>query len=350
MTRLVFFLIICCLTCSPAHSDSLVRAGYQEVVFSVSSIADYQSFLTEVAGWEVLSDRPVTGAQLKLWQLPAHATARQLVMGNPGTERGFIRLVQFSGVEQEQIRSNAQSWDTGGWFDVNARVLDMDLKFDQFQSRGWQAGSDPVEFVFGPFTVQEWLARGPDGIVMALIERVQPPLEGWPKLKQISRVFNATQIVPDIDQARVFYQDKLGFQSYLEHNGASAKAGPNVLGMPYNLATEVTRIVSIVSPNGTNEGSVELLQFDGLSGADWSARAVPPNLGILMLRFPVTSMDQFYAHAQAEQLDVISPPMRVDVPPYGLVSLMSVRGPGGVWLEFYELENAEGLPALSGGQ
>ncbi len=322
---------------SETQSASLVTGGYQEAVFSVSSLADYRDFFENVAGWQVMADGPVSDAQLRAWALGADASGRQLVLGNPGTPRGYVRLVKFEGVAQEQIRSNAQSWDTGGWFDVNSRVLSMDQKFSQFQARDWQASSDPVQFSFGPFVVKEWLARGPDGVVLALIERVQPPLEGWPELREMSRIFNATQIVPDIEQARDFYMNKLGFTSYLDHHGASKTAGPNVLGMPHNVAAEVPRIVSIVHPQGKNEGSVELLQFDGLTGADWSERASPPNLGILLLRFPVADLSAFYDHVQRQGIEVITPPTTVEMMPYGTASVLAIRGPGGVWLEFFEL-------------
>ena len=127
------------------YGDSLVAGGYQEAVFSVSSAAEWTETLKSVAGWQVLHEGVTDARSMDAWQLEG-AAAREVVLGNPGTDRGFIRLVQFEGVDQQQIRSNAQSWDTGGWFDVNSRVLSMAKKFDELQARDWQAVSDPVEF------------------------------------------------------------------------------------------------------------------------------------------------------------------------------------------------------------
>ncbi len=332
--------VVACLLllAASAQAESLVAGGYHEAVFSVSDRAGYVRFFEEVAGWQVLHEGMASDDVLAAWQLPDAASAMETVVGNPGTNRGYVRLIEFTGVDQQQIRSNAQSWDTGGWFDVNSRVLDMDAMFAEYQSRDWQGASDPVQFSFGPFVVKEWLTRGPDGIVLALIERVEPPLQGWPALKKMSRIFNATQIVSDIDAARDFYIEKLGFETYLDHSGASKAAGPNVLGLPHNLATEIPREVSIVHPDGINEGSVELLEFVGADGADWSARATPPNLGILMLRFPVDDIDQFAAHVKARGITVAFDVTDVDFAPYGKARLMGLRGPDGVWLEFFELE------------
>lgn len=321
---------------SAAGADGLVSGGYREAVFSVSDAEAYRTFFESVAGWEVLHRGTVDARLLGAWALPDGATAREIVLGNPGTERGFVRLVQFAGVSAVQIRSSAQSWDTGGFFDVNSRVLDMAAKFEEFQAGDWQAVSDPVEFTFGPFVVKEWLVRGPDGIVLALIERVSPPLEGWPTLKSMSRLFNATQVVEDFAAAKRFYVDTLGFTVYLDHEGVSETPGPNVLGLPHNLATSVSRKVTIVHPQGTNEGSVEILAFDGATGRDFSTRAAPPNLGILTLRFPVADIDAFHDHAIDRDLEIAMPPVSIDLAPYGRLELMALRGPGGVWLEFFE--------------
>lgn len=333
--RLEFGLLAALLLPGFAASEPIVPNGYQEAVFSVSDSAAYQEFFESVAGWQVIHKGEVDPALLSGWGLSAEASATETVIGNPGTERGFIRLIQFANVEQQQIRSNAQTWDTGGWFDANSRIVSMEKIFAEFQRRDWQAASDPVEFEFGPFVVKEWLARGPDGIVLALIERVAPPLEGWPELRSMSQLFNATQIVDDIDEASDFYLNTLGFEVYLEHSGASREAGPNVLGLPNNLATEIPRHITIVHPTGANMGSIELLEFEGADGHDYSARARPPNLGILMLRFEVNDIVAAESRLRAAGVEISMPPIRITLPPYGERYVMAFLGPGGVWLEFY---------------
>ncbi|MEM8983834.1 MAG: VOC family protein [Pseudomonadota bacterium] len=334
--RHCWWVLLCLAATAPSLAEPRLQHGYQEAVFSVSSLATYQELLSDVAGWEEVASGTVAREQLRAWQLDDDATARFSVFANPGTERGFIRLLDFDNVAQQRIRSGAQSWDTGGWFDVNSRVLDMQTKFEQLQQRGWQSTSDPVTFSFGPFVVTEWLSRGPDGIVIAMIERVTPALEGWPALREMSRLFNATQIVTDMTAARDFYERVLGFKPYLTHRGASKEEGPNVLGIAHNLADEIVRDVVILNPTGTNEGSVELLRFEGLSGADFAARARPPNLGILMLRFPATDIDGLHQHLLDNDVSIEFAPVSVTLAPYGEVRLMGVRGPDGVWIEFFE--------------
>lgn len=88
-------------------------------------------------------------------------------------------------------------------------------------------------------------------------------------------------------------------------------------------------------------GGYQKVVFSVSSIAHWSDRARPPNLGILMLRFPVTNMAGFYRHAVAHELDIVFTPVTVPMPPYGQVSVMAVRGPGGAWLEFFQRESGQ---------
>ncbi len=315
-------------------------SGWQEAVFSVRDIDRWVGVLEDVAGWRLIHRGPVGQVWLDAWEIGPQAAAEEVLLANPGSDSGFIRLVSFSGTDQQLIRSNAQTWETGGWFDVNARVLNLDQRFAELQQRGWLGYADPVELRFGPFTVNEWLARGPDGIVFALIERIEPPLEGWPSLRSFSRLFNATTIVTDLEASLDFYINGLGFEVYLKSDGPSPEAGQNVLGLPHNLATDSSRYVRIVHPQGRNDGSIELIQFDGAIGRDFSARARPPNLGVLMLRFPVQNIEQLARNLKERGVSIESPPYSLMLPPYGQVDIMSVRGPGGELIEFFEQQSA----------
>ncbi len=326
-----------CLGSGGAFADEAVMPeGFHEVVFSVSDLEGAASFYQEVAGWEIVH-RGRTGSDVaKFWRLEDGQEIQEILLANPGDDHGHLRLVAFSGADQRQIRSNAQTWETGGIFDITVRVLDIHKKFAQFRERGWQFYSDPIQFQFGPFVVWEVLAKGPDGVVIAMTERVEPPLEGWPNLRELSHAFNSTQIVRDFDRSRAFYEEALGFKVYLEHEGPSKEPGPNVLGLPHNFAAEVPRRVVILSPDGSNAGSVELIAFDGLTGADFSEHASPPNLGILALRFPVPDLTLFTHQIVSRGCVPVAGPSSVTIEPYGTVNVLAVRAPEGALLEFYE--------------
>lgn len=310
-------------------------SGWREAVLSVRNLDRWAATLAAVGRWEVAWRGAADPRLADAWRLPESARIDEMLLRNPGTDRGFVRLVRITGVPQQPIRSNGQTWETGGIFDLNVRVTDVAARFAELQARDWQGYADPIRFTFGPFVVREWLGRGPDGIVFALIQREQPPLEGWPLIRGFSRSFNSTQIVSDLDASLDFYVGLLGFEVYVETEGPSPAPGPNVLGLPYELAAEISRHTVIVDPAGRNEGSVELIEFDGISGRDFAERARPPNLGVLALRFPVDDLPAL-AKRLADRNWPLEARSRLALPPYGEVELLALRGPNGEWLEFFE--------------
>jgi catechol 2,3-dioxygenase-like lactoylglutathione lyase family enzyme len=336
-TALLAAFITAGVTPATAEETGMGIGPFREAVFSVADIEAASRVYREVAGWEEVCRGKASAEQARFWSLEPDQAIEEVVLRNPGDREGWLRLVRFPGAEQQVIRSNAQTWDTGGIFDVNVRVLDLERKFAQLEERHWQAYGDPVEFQFGPFRVKEVLPRGPDGVVFALIQRLEPPLEGWPNLRHFSHLFNSSQIVRDLDASLSFYVDKLGFEIYLEHEGASPEPGPNVLGLPHNIAAERPRRVVIVSPDGTNRGSVELLQFVGVTGRDFSDRAVPPNRGILMLRFPVSDLAAYHRQLVERGVSPVAGPADLMLEPYGRAKILAVRSPDGAWLEFMEV-------------
>ncbi len=98
------------------------------------------------------------------------------------------------------------------------------------------------------------------------------------------------------------------------------------------------REIYILHPQKINDGSVELLSYHGsVTGHDFADRAVPPNLGILMLRFPVRDMAALVRRLKRHGVETLAGPRRIALPPYGRTKLLTVRAPAGGWLEFFEV-------------
>ena len=332
---ITLFCLVLAQTTAAESTANFKLEGFTESVIIVKDAKPLKRMMTQVGGWHVV-DQPKVDERLKtLWQLPDKAQIRQVLLANKGEARGYIRLIEIDNVEQAIIRSNTQSWDTGGIFDLNMRVIDLNKKHKELMNMGWFSTSDPVSFTFGPFEVNEWIVKNADGVAFALIERLKPTLEGWPNLKQFSRVFNSTQVVKDIEKSLPFYTDILGFETYLEHKGASKSAGPNVLGLPVDLTTQIERSVYILHPQGINEGSIELLQFHGAQGRDLSHLAKPPNIGIVTVRFPVDNLTALKRKLIENDIKIVSQSEML-LPPYGLVDMLAVQTPDNNWLEFYQ--------------
>ena len=81
-----------------------------------------------------------------------------------------------------------------------------------------------------------------------------------------------------------------------------------------------------------------MLAFRGVEGRDFSEQAVPPNLGMLALRFPVRGMDAFMRHLKQRDIPLSGGPALLDLQPYGEVRIIGIKAPNGSLLEFFEVD------------
>lgn len=311
--------------------------GFHEVIFSVSNLERTKDFFVRVCGWEVLFEGTAKNDLKQSWHLGDEVKIVEVLLRNPGDTEGYLRLVSFKNVEQQQIRSATNIWDTGGIFDVNMRVPNMEAFYKILQQEGWNGVTDPQRYVFGEYDVSEVLMKGPDGIVIAFMQRFAPPLKGFDHMNKTSRIFNSTVTVSDPKQMDDFFVNKLGFHMFFQTPGDQRQHGHNVIGIPPNINGSITVPVAIVRPNKNTYGSIEYMRTIGLEGKDCSALAKPPNLGILMYRFPVRDAKGFANQLVENGVQLNTPVKDVNIAPYGNMKVFSIRTPDGAWMEFMQL-------------
>jgi len=313
--------------------------GFHEAIFSVTHLERAVEFYQSICGWEVIARSTGNEDLKRLWHLDKSVEFEEVLMRNPKEIEGFLRIVKFKNIEQVTIRSGAHIWDAGGIFDVNMRAKNIHELFNAFQNEGWNGYGEPMRFTFGKFDVSEVLVKGPHGITFALMERYAPPLVGYDHLNITSRLFNSTTISSNAEVTNDFFINKLGFKLYFKTEGNERPAGQNVLGIPPNINGDIHVPVYIVHPTGENVGSIEFLETKQLKGRNCADLAKPPNLGILMLRFPVADAEAYAEKIQSNGVQLNSKIQTLHIAPYGEMKIFSVRTPDGVWLEFMELNH-----------
>lgn len=82
-------LVLCLLPVAAfAQAPALdLDGGWQEAVVSVPDAGRAAAFYQAVGGWTVHYDGAVDASQLFAWGLPEAASAREIVLGNPGISR-----------------------------------------------------------------------------------------------------------------------------------------------------------------------------------------------------------------------------------------------------------------------
>ncbi|MFW5816856.1 MAG: CpcT/CpeT family chromophore lyase, partial [Wenzhouxiangella sp.] len=227
------------------------------------------------------------------------------------------------------------AWDSGGYFSLMMRARGRESVYRDALALGWTAESEPVRFEFPPSVLANVVLKGPDGINIALYERLEPPLDAFWQFERLSQPFNAMQMVADIDRADAFFTSVLGMAHFWAGDYLDPEPGPNNFGLPHNLTTEIPRRTRILQPKAGETGRLELMQFAGLDGRDLSERARPPNLGIVSVRYPVADAEAALVQVRAAGGEAWRGPATINLPPYGRVRVFAVRAPDGAIVELF---------------
>lgn len=308
--------------------------GFQEVVGIVADGDAAAQQLCTALGFTVRHRGTVPAAALDLWGISGR-TAQETLIGHPDSPRGAIRLVEFDGAPAPRMRDGAQAWDAGGVFDINIRALqDIEPLHQAMGLGGFLSPAPIVDWDFGPLSVREVVENNADGLAIALMQRVAPPLTGYEAIRgNASWVFNSTQVVPDFDAARALYRDALGWTT-VQESVQVHEDGRNCMGLPLGLAPGVTARIGIYQAQGQMQGSTEIIAFD-CGGHDFSAADVPGR-GWAALRYPVTDLRAFQEQTRSGGC-VLSEVLEFDWYPHGRVRAVSARTPWGARLEGVEL-------------
>ena len=329
----------------PANADTLdifARRGLQEMVVSVKFIDRTIKTYEQIADWEVAYRGLATADQAEHWGLSTDVMIDQAVLRVPGTEKGYLRLVKFMNVPQVRIRSSARPFDTGAIFNFNALVKDLDGVFEVMRDNGFVGFADPTYYTIFGKKYGGAMLRGHDGVVINLLLRVNDPYADIPPFTKMSHVVNATQMVDDYEESLEFFRDKMGWHVKWEAVPEWPEDGSNNMSIPNNLLLDGTvkeRAASFIFAPDADGGSIEIFEFDGASGADFSSRAHPPNLGVLMYRVHVPELEAYAEKLADNSVKVIRPMSSLNVALYGQVKAMVIEAPSGAWIELFEQQS-----------
>ncbi|GMU68670.1 MAG: hypothetical protein AMXMBFR37_10020 [Steroidobacteraceae bacterium] len=313
--------------------------GFQELVIVSSGLARSRAAFVEVGGYVQVCEGPTDPAIGSLWNLPKSAAASEVVLRNPASARGHVRIVEIDGVPARPIRSNGASWDTGGIFDLYMFVGDVDAVYESLRQRGWQAYNDVQQYSVGDLTLRESIVRDMDGTVFCLLQHLNAPAPN-PELvaARFGAPFNVALPVAweQFDDNVRFFREVLGWNQVVNGELVSKPPGDSPSGLPRNLAMNNRRKFAGFVREGTDRtGSIQVLAYEGVVGRDFSACAQPPNQGIAAARFHVADLDELTGGFAARGGRLAGGPVELTLAPYGRVRIAAVTSPSGARLEFF---------------
>ncbi|MEH6552310.1 MAG: VOC family protein [Pseudomonadales bacterium] len=312
--------------------------GYREAVLHVDKFDQLENVMTNVLQYSVRYRGQSSDGQAAFWEAPEASSIDEVLVGPEDVDFGLVRIVRMNGVENQPIRPAGKPWEAGGIYDLDIRVRDVQKVYDQLEDAGWTGIHTPFQYTMGTATVKHCELFGPDRIVLALIERVDPPLGPDAGFDQISNAFNSTQLLyeDELEEHHRFYQDVLGFECLVETEIHWAAPGENVFGLPYSVAMESPAPVYIYHPTGQMAGSLETCAIRGLTGEHYGKFASPRNRGTTTLRFPVKDIEGYAAKIQQQGHSLTQPMTSLTIAPYGETRVFAVKTGAGTWLEFFE--------------
>jgi hypothetical protein len=313
-------------------------SGYREAVLHVNKLEDMERDLTNILQYSVRYRGEAGSPQAAFWEASQASSIDEVLVGPEDDDFGLVRIVRINGITNQAIRPAGKPWEAGGIFDLDIRVRDAQRIYDELELAGWTGIHTPYQYRMGPSVVKHCDLIGPDRIVLALIERVDPPLGPDAGFDQVSNAINSTQLLyeDELEEHHHFYQDVLGFECLVETEINWEPPGENVFGLPYSVAMASPASVYIYHPESLMLGSLETCAIRGLTGQHYGQFASPRNRGITTLRFPVEDIEGYAAKIQQQGHSLARDITELDIAPYGQIQIFAVKTAAGTWLEFFQ--------------
>ncbi len=310
--------------------NEVAGSRIQEFVISVSDLDAMRTAFTEVFKWEVKREGPIDPTVIRFWGLPFGTAGQELLVGNAASDFGYVRLVEIDADDKELMRPGARWWDTGGLYNLNILVKDLDATQAALRDLGWTARGFKSTYDRGTAKGESQVMIGPDDLVVSFQERQAPPLQGWPAFTGATHIEVGYQMVQDLETWYAFYDETLGFEGIgMRDRPQLGPIGPNDYGLPHN-ASDIASYsqANVMFPRETKQ-SLGARAWTTAEGYDFSERIKAPNLGILSARLPVPDLDVVLARLARDGHAPVGEVQILFLEPYGAVRAALVRTPGG---------------------
>ncbi|MEO0507987.1 MAG: hypothetical protein AAF090_17660 [Bacteroidota bacterium] len=307
-----------------------------ETVYSVGNMDKVKHFYCDYGGWNSVGVYATNSEQIQFWGLKDDVVGSECLIQSYGHPTGQLRLVKFENVHQEYLRSSQQPWDIGGIMDINIRVHEVANTFEELRELGWHGLSDPLLQVMGPYELYDILMKGYDDTIMAFTHRVKPELNLTAPIKLATHVYNSSVTVHDLETAKAYYVDDLGCQVLNSYEVIKDSPQENMFGLPFNLADKVKCKACFLSFDGERDTVFQIIEFEGVTGKNFSKTTRPPHRGYMEYRIEVFGIENYYDDLLKKGVAIQNTLQSLVMEPYGEVALFSVISPEGVWLTFLE--------------
>ena len=272
-------------------SPTINPTAYAYAVISVADMEQALALWSTRFGMQVIVRREGRDPALAaVWGLGSDDIIDQALLRTPGMAQGGVHLVRFR-LPGRAVREGAAATDRVPK-SVDIAVRDLPARHAELAGAGYRFRSPIGRFETDGVVVDEVHLPGPDGVNLVFLEQQGKPEpvspEGYGVAPQI------VAISPDNLREKAFLEQVLG----LEETSYHRFAGPEVertIGLPAGAGLDIR----IFGDPAYAYGRLEIVQYEGVTGADLYPRARPPARGLLSVTFFVPDVAAVLARAAA---------------------------------------------------
>ncbi len=262
-----------------------------------------------------------------LWDIEPGDIARQALLNTPGVDTGMLHLVEFA-KSAPPVRDGAAVFDACPK-NLDVYVDDLPTRLAMLRSRGHRFLNEHYTETTAPDGVsfREIHMPAHDCINVVLLEWSGAKVEFSPK--GFAAVGLLITIVPNADDEKAFYRDVMG----LDLLSDNILAGPDIekmIGLPSGAALDV----SIWGREDNRMGQMEIIEYQGVVGANLYPRARPKALGILHATFTVHDLAPLRQRLARQAIQATEHGIIETL--YGSGKVVSFRSPAGLRIEVHE--------------
>jgi catechol 2,3-dioxygenase-like lactoylglutathione lyase family enzyme len=303
--------------------------GIDRIQIGVRNLAASVAFFRDLFEMSVVAEAPIDASGFcALWNLPASVIIKAVYLKNSEQPTAIELLEVMPNDTGVCIREGARLYDYG-LIDVAFRAKGIAEIYPDLLAKGYTFHSKPAVYTadWANVTVCEVIMSGPDGMPVALIERLSEPK---PVIKnRFGTMIDVAQYVPDIDACLPFYTDVLGYTCVFDKPLPDGLVDP-VIGLPPGTHSRL----SFLLKSGTATPAVEFIQ-SSIGGQSLAPRTGPTSFGLFSMAFETPNLEALLRTIREAGFDTIGGPVQMTSPLHGPITAAVVRGPNQVLLEFF---------------
>ncbi len=286
-------------------------ASWHHVTVGVANLDAALGLWVDKLGFEVLAERGGPDAGLaQLWSVQPEDISRQAMVRTPGEAHGMLHLVQFVDPDPP-VRAGAEVYDlVPKNLDIHAH--DLPARFAELKAAGEVFRNDsPSEITTeAGLSFREIHMQGHDATNIVLLESEGEKLPYSPK--GFAGVGPVITIVPSAAAEKAFYVNILGLE-ILSENILMGPEIERMVGLPPGAGLDV----SVLGHEQEHFGRIEIVDYQGVEGANLYPRARPKALGTLHVSYTLPDLAPLRQRLDAADIPITE---------YGQVSTLFGEG------------------------